>query len=744
MLTSNICLPWEGNVPAPTESKPWQRLRGKIAAEVLVAPRTAADPSNQGQWPEVPHRVVFYLEHNVLDKPWRDPLALLAPVMLARRFELVSVFNKLSTLHNGFGRLFEALGLVRMEDWNATKHVPIYLKSDVLPEDTPVARRRFWMDYNSASKTMAIWLLGLPQKRRPAYEPLTLPVVPAFFVQGLIPEREIVERQQQKRKAETGAVVPRFIAIRSEAHLRFNRVARLRRAYREALQSLGPQPRFPVTFSYDEGGDNERGIPAQERLWFTIWDRRSFVQAHPEAYYWRTVSYARTGVGAFATDLNRPFLEFVRAERLLGDAPPAGFWFADLLKLGVVGQRPYYGSPENVRKKHAWLASWGYARKPFRSDVAGLLTWPEAEITFMRCAQLRCQGVLLPVESLYATALFGLMAIDLFTTTGARINEVMQIHLTDDCIVRLKMPAPPESEDQTARLRYILRLVPKGEKTNTPKDYFIGEQTKHLLVKLAQMLGEHYHLEPGQALPSVPFHAHNGRAHRFGTAPYLFQYSGGHMSGETISSCMRFLLHGMVFKTREGKLVVLKSHLLRHAFATHVVQVEKIPVDIVGAWLHQKDLTTTEYYSKPTENMVAEAADVYLARIASEIDVDKAVLRTPPELQQLYEEARGKAGTLADVIGGQCVSHGYCAAKFACVGCAGKVPDPAKRGQVERHKQWASLQVDYATKEGLLPEAERMKQLMRDCDNELEEMNLIESYQRDEHDDIRIHIKPPA
>jgi len=76
---------------------------------------------------------VFYLEHNVLDKPWRDPLALLAPVMLARRFELVSVFNKLSTLHNGFGRLFEALGLVRMEDWNATKHVPMYLKSDVLP-----------------------------------------------------------------------------------------------------------------------------------------------------------------------------------------------------------------------------------------------------------------------------------------------------------------------------------------------------------------------------------------------------------------------------------------------------------------------------------------------------------------------------------------------------------------------------------------------------------------------------------
>ena len=205
---------------------------------------------------------------------------------------------------------------------------------------------------------------------------------------------------------------------------------------------------------------------------------------------------------------------------------------------------------------------------------------------------------------------------------------------------------------------------------------------------------------------------------------------------------MRFLLHGMVFRTREGKVVVLKAHLLRHAFATHAVQVEKIPIDVVGAWLHQKNLTITDYYSKPTESMVAEASDLFLSRVAAQINVSEAVLRSPDELQRLYEEARGKAGTLADVIGGQCVSHGYCAAKFACVGCAGKVPDPAKRYQIEKHKQWASLQVDYATQEGLLPEAERMKQLIRDCDNELAEMDLIESYRRDERREVNIQIQP--
>jgi len=188
----------------------------------------------------------------------------------------------------------------------------------------------------------------------------------------------------------------------------------------------------------------------------------------------------------------------------------------------------------------------------------------------------------------------------------------------------------------------------------------------------------------------------------------------------------------MVFQTREGKRVVLKPHLLRHTFATHAVQVEKIPIDIVGEWLKQKNLDVTDYYSQPTESMVAEAVDLYLARTAVSIDLGNAVQRTPQELQQFYEQAKGKAGTLADVIGGQCVSHAFCAAKFACVGCPGKVPDPAKRLQLEKHKVWALQQVMYATDEGLLPEAERMRQLSRDCETELQEIDAIEAYRKDE------------
>jgi hypothetical protein len=245
-------------VPATTEGKPWQRLRGKIAPDIFAAPRTAGDPRNHGSWREVPQKVVRYLENNVLHKPWGDVLALVAAVMMAGRFQVTTVINKLSTLNTRFRVLFEALGLARMDEWDANTHIPAYLKGEILPHETPLTRHRFLMDYNSVSKTLAAWLGGLSEDRQSTYQRFTLPVVPPFLVHGLSRDREIVERQQHTRKAETDALVPRFAAIRAEAHFRFNRVARLRRAYREALRGLEPNPRFPVTFSYEEGGDSDQ------------------------------------------------------------------------------------------------------------------------------------------------------------------------------------------------------------------------------------------------------------------------------------------------------------------------------------------------------------------------------------------------------------------------------------------------------------------------------------------------------
>ena len=47
-----------------------------------------------------------------------------------------------------------------------------------------------------------------------------------------------------------------------------------------------------------------------------------------------------------------------------------------------------------------------------------------------------------------------------------------------------------------------------------------------------------------------------------------------------------------------------------------------------------------------------------------------------------------------------------------------------------------------ATDDGLYPEAERMKQLVRACDTELDEMAQIDAYRRDEAHAAHIHDTP--
>ena len=52
------------------------------------------------------------------------------------------------------------------------------------------------------------------------------------------------------------------------------------------------------------------------------------------------------------------------------------------------------------------------------------------------------------MDSFAAASAFGLLAVELFTTTGMRMNEGMQIRLDPDCFVCLELPAPPGADDQ--------------------------------------------------------------------------------------------------------------------------------------------------------------------------------------------------------------------------------------------------------------------------------------------------------
>jgi hypothetical protein len=295
------------------------------------------------------------------------------------------------------------------------------------------------------------------------------------------------------------------------------------------------------------------------------------------------------------------------------------------------------------------------------------------------------------------------------------------------------------SESEEIARAPLLRLVPKG--SDKLADYFVGAETQRNFEKTVQLLKEHYHLAPGDRLPSVPFDPNNGRAHRFPARPYLFQFNGHHLTDWAVTACMRFLCHGLVFQTRDGQVVPLKAHTLRHVFATHAHHVEHLPLDVVAIMLHQKNLEVTGYYAAPQWEQVVTATDLLLDRFATHLgEVGEILVRTPAELHQQYESARQQVGTLTRVIGGECTCHALCPVSFACTGCVYKVPDPARREEIVEQRQWAMVRLEQVKRRRVGPEIVKMQALLQRCDAELEEMTLVEHYRKDELYDPTISI----
>ncbi len=104
----------------------------------------------------------------------------------------------------------------------------------------------------------------------------------------------------------------------------------------------------------------------------------------------------------------------------------------------------------------------------------------------------------------------------------------------------------------------------------------------------------------------------------------------------------------------------------------------------------------------------------------------------------MLKDAEGKLGALTEVFGGTCVVANMCPAKFACVGCAGNAPDPAKRSQIEQKLVWAEEQVRYAAREQLPAEELKLNQLIADCKLVLEEMKLIEAARADQSQTLMV------
>lgn len=724
---------------APAQDWSWKHLQGVVDPLLLQAPRL--------HWEKISWRTTRYLARTAMGAPWINQLAFAAAVLSSyTKLDPATVYRYIHVLHRGWRIIFRTYNIASFENWQPEKYLPLYLEDTSLT-DTLSTRQTFLKVYYQTANHTQEYLntfVNLDEEEQridleeeyQRYQQWAFPRLYPELFRSISRQSEVKDIQRLQRKHETDAVTPHFPQIRYETHLRWNELWRLYAEYQKlkAKVKAGEQTP-PVAFWIEE--------PRWGRLHFVLWDRPSFATKQAQYYQPGTLKDFQLRRRAYSPEQNHCFLEFVGREAPQGSPavpdPDELFWFGDLLKEEVLGKDAHRGSAQELARKQTYLRSWGYGReakkeeiiRPFDSHARGLLSWPRGRANFLDSAQRRTHKIFVPIESLFAAATFGLAALEVFTTTGARMNELLQISLTPECLHSIRV----DGEE-----RLILRLIPKGEEK--PADYFVGNEIQDVFLKVVQLLWAHYHLPEGTPLPAVPFDRLHGRAHLFPARSYLFQFEGSHLRDLAITASIRFLLHGMVFQTADEQTIPISSHLLRHAFATHLSQVEKVPLDIIAMILHHKNLQTTAYYAAPTQRQVASQRVSFLDRIATPLgDFNEFVARAPLELREQLELAEQRVGTLMRVPGGQCTCHALCPIGLACDGCIYKVVDPVYREELLERRKYASQGLELAEKQRLGPDIVRYRSWLQRIDLELQEMHLIEEYRKDEQRQPLIQIQ---
>ncbi len=716
----------------------WQALRPCCSEALFYVPKTWSDPFHFPvvEMPRTLQGAVLYIQNQVNGKPWCNALALLSLLLAEQKAQPKTITGHLSCLHNGFERIFSALGFHAMTDWNVDTHLMLYVTGQIVEMDTQVQRYNFWRSYQPSSRQMKRWLTSLPAEQQEIYAPFVLPYpIDTRELSMFSGYREVTTEQQEKRKEDTDAIMPFYADLRTHAHLRYNVIVRLWKAYQRAIALVEKgQAKLPLTFAFTEG-KNEQS--SKERFIFKVWDRQTLSREHLDAFSPRTRWLITHKRESYSNESNGYLLEFVRTEKLSENNAPSALWFLELVMQDVLGELSH-GTPESIQQRQEWVKAHGYVDQelsgPFRTDTPGILNPPRSTgyRLFLYNLRRKIDITLIPIESLYVGATFGMVALFILTANGMRVGELLQIRASRDGIVPVTLAPPPDAEDQTPTIHWAVQAIPKGH--HTTKTYFLDDEHLRLLSLIKVMLCEHYQIDSqtGAELPKVAIRGQT--RHRVALHPdhYLFQYNGLGLYDEDIRACLRFLLHGLVFQTLEGRQVIVYPHLLRHGFATWALNVAKEPVDIVAAILNQKNVNVTKYYGRPNPRLIAERSHGLMNQISSYIDVTEIALRSPEELRTLLQKARRTHGTLNRTRGGRCLLCGECPIFFSCIGCSAKVPDPMLRHDVEEAKQVTLIQIEKTRKKGLALEVAQYEKKLRQCEAELREMDMIEACRTDE------------
>ena len=691
-----------------------------VSPAIANAPQTCFDPANDGRW-QTPSLVVLRYLGRIENQSVRDAMALFA-ILRADRQQF--------SMRNQIANFTYIMRRVMIEQ--SIEDVSSIDANDLL----------FRIHVGEAGKGLTDHqrrtLIGQWSAVRNVYEeyaeqltPEQLEKMSRFFIKPLTDRRKLarhtpwagVHREQQERvKNKSDAVQQQFYRVRYVAGVRCNQVRRLYLAVTEAIAFVEKNHRsYPHEFNYEESVQTPGGRSVRQRVELTLWDAVSIREhaiglGYSEAP--ETTRQRRWREGRYSEARVPHYVEYNATVSLEKAHAAEPFWFLELFRHRVFRRVEVRSDSDLADKREEFDRKWGYQSCVSWSDD-GMLSLGSADYRPLDYLHAQEGHEFLPYEGIYAAALFGGLMVRMGTITGARGGEIQQIAQSPDCFKQLDNVGPK------AATRWLLRMVPKGRKDRA--DYYIDEDTKNHLAELIRFQCERLGTT---LLPVVNS--------EYGKTPpdrYVLQWNGHGIDLQVLNTLIRFLLHGVVFQAIDGTIVQLTSHLLRHAFANEMAEL-KVSVDIIASLLHQRDKTVTKYYSRPTPTQVIRAAEMIFV---DRIDVGAEALRSPDEIGRMLKEAEGKLGALTEVFGGTCVVANMCPAKFACVGCAGNAPDPAKRYQIQQKLAWATEQVGYAAREHLPGEEAKLGQLIADCKLVMEEMDLIEAARADRSQDVAVH-----
>ncbi|MCY9654329.1 hypothetical protein M5W94_18720, partial [Paenibacillus thiaminolyticus] len=401
------------------QEKVWfQMLYNKLPNDLLEL----RDSQSRYYWDQVDEKNLKYHIKQCIGRPWANHFALVLLCITDRNLSPQSIFNMISVLNARFRDLFGYFNLSNVNDLNVI-HVEQYVTGQIFEGHSDRQRHSFLTNYNTFLFNLNKWVgTQFTESEQQCLLQYMLPNLP-FDNRDFNARTKAVNSAKTKRKEDTSAITPLLPDIRAEGHLRWNQVSRLREAYREAVRAVREDGlSLPIEFNYEESEY------VNERWYFKLWDISSF-----------DLEILDKEISNYDNSEKDYFLEFVKAENIDDGSEGDGPWFLDILRLRILGNwQGNHPTAEKRAKVVNYLRHWGYevdesskSSSPFSPRNSGLLI-QGFQITRR---QRLTDKLLINIEPIYVACMFARFALDVITSSGARINEVLQISYDKDCCV---------------------------------------------------------------------------------------------------------------------------------------------------------------------------------------------------------------------------------------------------------------------------------------------------------------------